>query len=564
MRHHIRLAFVALAFAILMLASLGPSLGARSDILVIDRPFAQLYPRTDGVNVVWQDTGDAVGAQWSIVGADTTHGWVFPVAIGGTTKGSPDIDGDFIVWTESNTTYGVGWDTDADIKGMNLQTGEQFVISDSPLHELSPAISGDWVVWFADDDPFFSSKALMARNIRTMEPAITLAENIGFRAIPPVIDGNRVVWVNAVSQLINNSELWTMRIGVDTEPVLLRSQTQIADYGIDVAGDMVIYIDSGAIFAHDLANDSVRTLADTEWGEDYYLQNRWYPTIDGRFVCWTDQRDWEQGRTWIECYDLTTDSRFIAYDGGYNLIPHLGNGTLVWTHWDTIVTEGDSGQDIFIARIDSLLPSARLDPMAISDPDALFWPDTGHTLSGLFHTYWETHGGLPIFGYPLTEPFQERNHDTRTFHTTQFTERQRFEHHPANAGTPYEILLGRLGAELLTQQGRDWTTFPKADPASPHYVDITGHAIAPEFWDYWSNHGLDLGDPAVSWRESLALFGYPLSPPMLETNLDGHTVLTQFFERAVFELHPANPEPHRILLRRLGADLLTARDWYHP
>jgi hypothetical protein len=123
------------------------------------------------------------------------------------------------------------------------------------------------------------------------------------------------------------------------------------------------------------------------------------------------------------------------------------------------------------------------------------------------------------------------------------------------------VLLGRLGAELLERQGRDWHEFPTANPAAPHYMPETGHAIASEFWDYWSNHGLDFGDDGASFRESLALFGYPLSEPMMETNGDGDTVLTQYFERAVFEWHPDNPIEWQVLLRRLGAEEVAARGW---
>jgi len=120
---------------------------------------------------------------------------------------------------------------------------------------------------------------------------------------------------------------------------------------------------------------------------------------------------------------------------------------------------------------------------------------------------------------------------------------------------------GRLGAEVLIHQERDWTTLPTADPTAPHYFLETGHAIAPEFWEYWSSHGLDLGDPGLTFRESLGLFGYPLSEPMIEPNNEGAEVLSQYFERAVFEYHPDNPEPYRVLLRRLGAEFLTARGW---
>ena len=44
---------------------------------------------------------------------------------------------------------------------------------------------------------------------------------------------------------------------------------------------------------------------------------------------------------------------------------------------------------------------------------------------------------------------------------------------------------------------------------------------------------------------------------MTETNADGDTVLTQYFERAVFEYHPENADtPYAVLLRRLGAEEL--------
>jgi hypothetical protein len=64
----------------------------------------------------------------------------------------------------------------------------------------------------------------------------------------------------------------------------------------------------------------------------------------------------------------------------------------------------------------------------------------------------------------------------------------------------------------------------------------------------------------VSFRESVALFGYPLSEPMPETNADGDTVLTQYFERAVFEYHPDNPIEYQVLLRRLGVEVLGNRN----
>ncbi len=45
----------------------------------------------------------------------------------------------------------------------------------------------------------------------------------------------------------------------------------------------------------------------------------------------------------------------------------------------------------------------------------------------------------------------------------------------------------------------------------------------------------------------------------METNAEGHTVLTQWFERARFEYHPDNAAPYKVLLGRLGAQVRNER-----
>jgi hypothetical protein len=193
---------------------------------------------------------------------------------------------------------------------------------------------------------------------------------------------------------------------------------------------------------------------------------------------------------------------------------------------------------------------------AQTDGDIRYFPETGHSLAHGFKAFWDQNGALPVFGYPLTDEFAQQSSDDGKTYTVQYLERQRFEYHAENAGTPYAVLLGRLGVDVLISQGRDWFTFPKASPTAPHYFGATGHAIAPQFWDYWSTHGLEFGDRGVSFRESLALFGQPISEPQMESFSTGDDVLTQWFERARFEYHPDNPAAFKVLLGRLGAETL--------
>jgi len=202
-------------------------------------------------------------------------------------------------------------------------------------------------------------------------------------------------------------------------------------------------------------------------------------------------------------------------------------------------------------------PFARILPFADS-PEHRFFRETGHALNFGFKTFWEQSGGLPVFGYPLSEEFPEKNADTGQTYTVQYVERQRFEYHPENKGTPYETLLGRLG--VAEAQQRTLLGTAPFQPIAPtnasacHSFPETGHQVCAPFLDYWQTHGLEFGDPGVSFRESLALFGYPISEAFTQ---DGLTV--QYFERAVFEYHAENADPYRVLLRLLGVQVAHQR-----
>ncbi len=178
-------------------------------------------------------------------------------------------------------------------------------------------------------------------------------------------------------------------------------------------------------------------------------------------------------------------------------------------------------------------------------------------VGGRFLAYWKENGDLPVFGLAIWPSQNELNADTRQTYLTQWFERNRFELHPENQA-PYDVLLGRLGADRLRQMGVDWQTLPRESGPKEGclWFEQTGHNVCNQagstgFRAYWETHGLKVAG-LDRYQRSLALFGLPLTEPKMERNSSGDTVLTQWFERARFEWHPNNPAPYKVLLGLLG------------
>lgn len=69
----------------------------------------------------------------------------------------------------------------------------------------------------------------------------------------------------------------------------------------------------------------------------------------------------------------------------------------------------------------------------------------------------------------------------------------------------------------------------------------TGQTVCGKFLSYWNAHG------------GLAQQGYPIGPELREVSeLNSKEYTVQYFERAVFELHPENQPPNDVLLSQLG------------
>jgi hypothetical protein len=108
------------------------------------------------------------------------------------------------------------------------------------------------------------------------------------------------------------------------------------------------------------------------------------------------------------------------------------------------------------------------DPV-VAGEDVLFFPETKHTLRGNFRNYWEKHGGLAQFGYPLSEEFEEKSALDGKTYVVQYFERNRFEWHPEN-DAPWDVLLGQIGRQYA-QEKRIATTAVPRQAGVPDYAD---------------------------------------------------------------------------------------------
>src|SRR5947209_20404877 len=91
-----------------------------------------------------------------------------------------------------------------------------------------------------------------------------------------------------------------------------------------------------------------------------------------------------------------------------------------------------------------------------------------------------------------------------------------------------------------------------AAATDPRFFAETGHYVSGRFREYWEGRG------------GLFVFGLPLTGQFAFPSTDGRTYQTQFFERAVFELHPENAAPYDVLLTLVGNETAAQRGGITP
>ncbi len=183
-------------------------------------------------------------------------------------------------------------------------------------------------------------------------------------------------------------------------------------------------------------------------------------------------------------------------------------------------------------------------PPGAAAGDDRYFPETGFWVPADFAAFWEAHGGLMTLGYPISRVFYQDSL------YTQYFERAIFERHEDKAGTPYVVLLARIGANTTIERMLQDPIFqgtPEDEDvvaAGGLYFHASRHHVSPTFVDYWEENG------------GLAAFGYPISEPLIE---DGRPA--QYFERARFEWHEELAgTPFEVLLGHLGSEALATSE----
>jgi hypothetical protein len=162
-------------------------------------------------------------------------------------------------------------------------------------------------------------------------------------------------------------------------------------------------------------------------------------------------------------------------------------------------------------------------------PTIRYFSETGHSVRGEFLDFFEAHGGLAVFGYPLTDEF------TQDGRRIQYFQKVRMEWHP-EFPEPYNVQLGLLGDELgYRKPPISSAEIPPANHPQRRYYPETGHTVSFAFLTYFDEHG------------GLDIFGYPITEFLIERGR-----IVQYFQRACLEWHPENPHPYKVQLGLLG------------
>lgn len=529
----------ALFLLILLLGDMHPSLvgAATTDPFTI-KPVMTAAPTADqtdpvmaGAIITWADRRTGI---FDVVTYDTDEGQeqrlalAVPLPAPGTERSQPALDGQTLVWVNTpppDVTQGA---TPAPAAAQTQSIGAYDLTRHRviPLPNVGagkkrrPAVSGPLIVYGdkrgGDWDIYGYDSAT------NMEFPVAVGGGVhGYMSV----SGGTVVY-----EVYRDGSWDIMGYGVqDKKTFTVAAGSGDQNYP-QISGTTVVYLDQGmaggtpSLRVYDIETKQSKTLA-----KDHLVAR---PAISGDLVVW---EDWRSGTPNILAYDLKKNTEYTLTRSGDAKVPFVAGQFVGWLKSDAFSAR------VTAVRLVAKLPSDRLEPPTTPEPDALYFRETGHFVKYGFKEFWQSHGNLAYFGYPITEEFDDTAPDGQKV-TVQYFERSKLEFVKATGGTR----IGLVGTELTRDRKFD-PIAPFPDAPDRRYFKETGHSLATGFKKYWDDNG------------NLNTFGFPISEELTENG-----VIVQYFERGRLEYHPELEEGKRITLGRLGEELLEARGWIKP
>jgi beta propeller repeat protein len=472
--------------------------------------YNQFNPATDGTTVVWQDGRNAASADttdytnnFDLYAANLNDKKEILVSKGPQLQGRPKVAGNIVVWADYRDAKDKNDPNAGDIYMFDLSARQETQITRLPSAQTRPVTNGKVVVWVDfrnEKDPNGFNGDIYAYDITSKQefPIVTAPD----LQTDPAIYGNIVVWQD------------------------YRNAKDSNDYNADIYG-------------YDLSTrkEFAITIAAGRQAE---------PAVAGNLVAWVDYRNESDQQNGVNSdiygYDLASKKEFPVFLGaGTQDAPSVGGTTVAYeTNPDV---KGRGVWSINGVTVNGVLGGA-IQPLAppaqLPGSGSRTFPETGKTMSGIFLDYWNRNGGLAQQGFPISDVIGELSDLDGKPYTVQYYERAVFELHPENQA-PYNVLLSQLGTFQYKRKYPNGAPGQKANTVNGQLFKETNHWVGGKFRQYWQEHG------------GLAQQGFPISDEFTEvSDLNGQAYTVQYFERAVFELHPENNPPNDVLLSQLG------------
>lgn len=161
-----------------------------------------------------------------------------------------------------------------------------------------------------------------------------------------------------------------------------------------------------------------------------------------------DARYFEQTGKMVSGDFLRTFDKDGLAQIGYPISDEMTDGGLTVQYFERARMEyhpemAGTGAGVELTRLGAQFASPdgfpQVQPFA-GAPGNAYIPETGHSLATPFLEYWSNHGGVAMFGYPISEA------STQNGLYVQWFERARMEYHPELKGTEWVVQLTQLGS----------------------------------------------------------------------------------------------------------------------